>query len=148
MLTRQQYEEFRADIETDFESATRSAREKRDAAFAALNDFWKAHGTPNVLPNPGVDDKSPDAPAIAVTSDSLEIGSTLAHAVREGVKQLNDPFTRQQVMDWLIARRPELTPKDRAISVATAISRMVGKEIEVDTQGAGRRPAKYKKRSA
>lgn len=154
MLSREQYSALKSDIDADFDATTRIAREKRDASMAALDGLWMSHGDPNDSPNTGdtatwtprADNGS--APTLTITkSDSIETGSSLVNAVRDAVAKLTDPFTREQVMEWLTRHRPEINPGTRRVSVATALSRMVDDEIEVSEPGAGRRPSKYRKRS-
>ena len=144
MLDAKIYARLREDIHAAFSKATETATRQRDAELSALEVLWKAHGNPTIVNN-----ASPNGMANTVSdgpvqeSDSLQLGGSLASAVRDAVDALPVPFTRQNIVDWLITNRRELRPAGRKVSIATALSRMVGKHVVVIEQSAGRRPSLY-----
>jgi hypothetical protein len=131
MLNEKTYLQLKEDIDAAFDIA----KTKRDAEHAALELLWNSHG-----------DSANTAPAVsAIFPPSLANGSSLVDGIKKAINTVPSPFTRRDVMDWLNENRKELRVSDRDVSVATALSRMVGTEIKVSQPGAGRRLAKYEK---
>lgn len=117
-MTEREYRRLRAQIQRKYEDD-----------LAALDRVWKLSQS----------DRSTQGGRAGRMSKGAVLGG-----VREAVRAMSGTFTLRDIEAWVRSNKPELSATART-TISGTLKRMVGREIEVVREGAGKRPTSYKK---
>jgi plasmid stabilization system protein ParE len=139
---------LREQIEATFQAESEAAAAKRQQALdhvVALALAY-ANGKQQDDAKQPAPRKMPETPKFSL--ESPESGRvTLKGAIREAVQAQTGEFARDDILDWIETKHPQLMPRTREQSVASMMSRLKGKLIETARKGVGTERHTYRRLS-